>query len=111
MALIRCAECGREVSSAAASCPACGHPINQPSIQVVQVNQAAAQAPIRKWSPGVAAVLSFFIPGVGQIYKGQVLNGIVWLIVVPIGYVMLIIPGVILHLCCIIGAAMGDPYK
>lgn len=27
MALIACPECGRQVSSAAASCPHCGHPL------------------------------------------------------------------------------------
>ena len=26
----------------------------------------------RLWSPGVAALLSFFIPGLGQLYKGSV---------------------------------------
>jgi cell division protein FtsN len=39
-------------------------------------------------------------------YKGQILNGLAWLIVVPIGYIMFIVPGAILHLCCIIGASM-----
>ena len=34
-------------------------------------------------SPGLAAVLSFFIPGVGQIYNGKWLRGIFWLIVTP----------------------------
>jgi TM2 domain-containing membrane protein YozV len=33
--------------------------------------------------PGLAAVLSFFIPGVGQIYNGQFLLGIFWLIITP----------------------------
>jgi TM2 domain-containing membrane protein YozV len=33
--------------------------------------------------PGIAAVLSFFIPGVGQIYNGKILRGIFWLIVTP----------------------------
>jgi TM2 domain-containing membrane protein YozV len=33
--------------------------------------------------PGVAAVLSFFIPGVGQIYNGAFLRGIFWLIITP----------------------------
>ena len=59
------------------------------------------------WSPGVAAVLSLVIPGAGQMYKGQVLNGLVWLVVVVIGYVMFIGPGVILHIFCILGAASG----
>ena len=34
-------------------------------------------------NPGVSAVLSFFIPGVGQIYNGAFLRGIFWLIVTP----------------------------
>jgi TM2 domain-containing membrane protein YozV len=31
--------------------------------------------------PGIAAVLSFFIPGVGQFYNGDFLRGIIWLFV------------------------------
>jgi len=38
---------------------------------------------MRSNKPGVAAVLSFFIPGVGQIYNGKFLRGIFWLIVTP----------------------------
>jgi TM2 domain-containing membrane protein YozV len=33
--------------------------------------------------PGTAAVLSFFIPGVGQIYNGAFWRGIFWLIITP----------------------------
>ena len=33
--------------------------------------------------PGVAALLSFLIPGVGQIYNGDILRGLFWLIVTP----------------------------
>ena len=34
-------------------------------------------------NPGVAAVLSLIIPGVGQFYNGDFLRGIFWLIVTP----------------------------
>jgi TM2 domain-containing membrane protein YozV len=34
-------------------------------------------------NPGAAAVLSFLIPGVGQIYNGKILRGIFWLIITP----------------------------
>ena len=34
-------------------------------------------------NPGVAAVLSVLIPGVGQIYNGDFLRGLFWLIVTP----------------------------
>jgi len=33
--------------------------------------------------PGVAAVLSLVIPGVGQIYNGDFVRGLFWLIVTP----------------------------
>ena len=77
-----------------------------PAGNVVVVNQP----PIQKWSPGIAAVLSFFIPGLGQLYKGQIINGIVWFFFVGFGYVALILPGLILHLLCIVGAASGNPW-
>ena len=34
-------------------------------------------------NPGTAAVLSLILPGVGQIYNGDFLRGIFWLIVTP----------------------------
>jgi TM2 domain-containing membrane protein YozV len=33
--------------------------------------------------PGLAAVLSFLIPGVGQIYNGEFFRALFWLIVTP----------------------------
>ena len=33
--------------------------------------------------PGIAAVLSLIVPGVGQIYNGCILRGIIWLIITP----------------------------
>jgi TM2 domain-containing membrane protein YozV len=33
--------------------------------------------------PGLAAVLSFLVPGIGQIYNGDILRGIFWLIITP----------------------------
>jgi TM2 domain-containing membrane protein YozV len=38
---------------------------------------------MRLYNPGTAAVLSLLIPGVGQIYNGDFLRGIFWLIVTP----------------------------
>jgi len=37
----------------------------------------------RSPDPGIAALLSFVIPGVGQIYNGDILRGIFWLIITP----------------------------
>jgi TM2 domain-containing membrane protein YozV len=33
--------------------------------------------------PGIAGVLSFFLPGVGQLYNGCFWRGLFWLIVTP----------------------------
>ena len=33
--------------------------------------------------PGISAVLSLIVPGVGQIYNGAFLRGIFWLIITP----------------------------
>jgi TM2 domain-containing membrane protein YozV len=60
-------------------------------------------------SNGVAAVLSLFIPGAGQMYKGSVGTGILWLVFTVIGYLMFVVPGVILHLICIFHAASMEP--
>ena len=56
-------------------------------------------------NPGVPAIMSFLIPGLGQVYKGQIFNGFVWLVLVITGYAFFIIPGLILHLLCVIGAS------
>jgi hypothetical protein len=66
---------------------------------------------VRFWSPGVAAVLSLIIPGAGQMYKGRVLIGLMWLFVTIVGYLLFILPGFFLHILCIITAASGNPYK
>lgn len=107
MALISCPECAKQISSAAANCPDRGHPMF-----AHPTNSVGAQPTVQpKWNPGMAAVLSLVIPGAGQMYKGQVWNGIVWLIFVVIGYAAFVVPGLFLHLFCIIVAASGDPCK
>jgi TM2 domain-containing membrane protein YozV len=52
---------------------------------------------------GVPALLSFFIPGLGQIVKGQVGKGILIFIGVGLG-LLLIIPGIIIWIWQIIDA-------
>lgn len=59
------------------------------------------------WSPGVAAVLSLVIPGAGQIYKGQVFNGLLWLVVVVAGYDNAYCAGHHSSITCILGATAG----
>ena len=60
-----CPNCGKLLSDEAVACVGCGHPMRE--VQMVPR--------VRLWSPGVAAVLSFLIPGLGQLYKRKILSG------------------------------------
>ena len=96
MALIYCPECRKEASDRARACPHCGYPF--------ALHHEPVTLP-RSWNPGIAAVLSLLIPGAGQMYKGQVERGIVWLLCVALGYSVLVLPGLILHIICILNAS------
>jgi len=43
----------------------------------------------------LAGVLSFLLPGLGQIYAGSIWRGIAWFVAVSIGYFVFVIPGII----------------
>ncbi|MFH0900814.1 MAG: hypothetical protein V2A73_09320 [Pseudomonadota bacterium] len=58
-----------------------------------------------RYSPVAAAALSFFLPGVGQIYSGRVPQGIGWMLATGLGYLFFLVPGLILHICCVVNAA------
>jgi len=57
----------------------------------------------RPASPVAAALLSLLVPGAGQLYTGNVVSALLWFLLVTAGY-LLILPGIFLHLCCIIAA-------
>jgi hypothetical protein len=70
----------------------------------------AAHDPERAGASAVAAAaLSLFLPGVGQIYTGRVVQGICWMFATAVGYLLFLVPGLILHICCIVNAALGPP--
>lgn len=116
---VPCPFCDEPIRKAAKKCRHCGE-ILDPGLRsgmapavgaggptVVHVTHAAPER-YRRWNRGVAIVLSFFIPGLGQMYKGQVFNGLLWLGLTLVGYACFILPGLALHLLCLIGAGMGD---
>jgi TM2 domain-containing membrane protein YozV len=50
-------------------------------------------------NPVIAAILSFFIPGLGQVYNGEgFLKGLIYLIATLIGYLLLVLPGLVIWL-------------
>lgn len=117
----QCPYCREEILIQAVKCKHCGEILDEdlrlarapaPSPFVppvaVQFNEEQQRQPRQYWNPGVAAVLSFLIPGLGQMYKGQVLNGFFWLIIVLCGYACFLFPGFFLHVICVFGAASGS---
>ena len=67
-------------------------------------NQQSAEYELRKKSPGLAAFISFLLPGAGQIYGGKIGRGIVWFLAGVLGYWLWVVPGIIIHICCIVNA-------
>jgi hypothetical protein len=55
-----------------------GHPFVETPRSLQPMNVSNPQK-----NPGTAAVLSLVVPGVGQIYNGDFLRGIFWLIITP----------------------------
>jgi TM2 domain-containing membrane protein YozV/RNA polymerase subunit RPABC4/transcription elongation factor Spt4 len=96
--LFPCPDCGHLMSRRASQCPQCGW-----TLQPVVAKPA--------WNPGVAAVLSFVIPGLGQMYKGEIGSAIVWFFVVGIAYgvglatIVCLLPALALHIICVFDAA------
>lgn len=58
---------------------------------------------IRK-DPMLAAILSFILPGLGQVYVGQILKGILLFIATAAGIMYLIFPGIIIWIFVILDA-------
>lgn len=64
-----CKNCGQEIDEKAEICPKCG------------VRVKPLPVTTEKKSSGLAAIASFLIPGLGQIYNGQIGKGIMFMII------------------------------
>jgi hypothetical protein len=107
---VTCPYCGEAILAVAKKCKHCNEIID-PMLRVhgqgqLQVNVGLSPTLYRpRASSGVAALLSFFWPGAGHIYCGEVGAGLGWMMATFIGYVAFIVPGIILHICCIVAAS------
>ena len=52
-------------------------------------------------SPGIAAVLSVLLPGLGHVYAGRLAMGAIWFLAVSFGYWAILVPGLLLHVISI----------
>ena len=55
----------------------------------------------RSPSPGIAAVLSVLIPGLGQVYNGRLVAGACWFLAASFAYWAILVPGFIVHALCV----------
>jgi hypothetical protein len=51
--------------------------------------------------PGIAAVLSVLLPGLGQVYAGNLLSGALWFLATGFAYWVVVVPGFLCHAFCI----------
>lgn len=58
-------------------------------------------------SPGIAAVLSVLIPGLGQVYNGRLAAGAIWFLAASFGYWAILVPGILIHAASVWAAYRG----
>ncbi len=61
-------------------------------------------------SPGLAAVLSVLMPGLGQVYAGRLLAGALWFLGTGFAYWAVLVPGFLAHGLCIWSAYQSAKY-
>lgn len=114
----KCPYCAELINAEAIKCKHCGEIVDydakQRDLRIAKLRAESIQQP--KWSRGVAAVLSLFVPGSGQVYKGEISKGLFVIAVMAIAYPIslfffpLIFFVVAFHLAAIQDAyAKGDP--
>jgi hypothetical protein len=95
-----CPFCAETILADAKKCKHCGEFLDE------TIRPKTTLPPIRNApSAGVAAVLSLFIPGAGQLYLGWTGGGITYLLLTIGGYLIFVLPGLLLHFISIIDAA------
>jgi len=81
-------------------CKACGAPITLSPL----LHRASGFSP-------VLALLLSIVPGVGQIYRGKPLRGILWFFGVSFAYAANPPLGVLIHIICAANAAFSDTLR
>jgi Uncharacterized Zn-finger containing protein len=107
-----CSNCGEPLKKYAVVCSNCGKPAAYPNKpeekvsieQVEQVYEASYETPkyetsinttVQSKEPFLALVFSFVFVGLGQVYNGKFWRGIFFMLSTFIGFVLLIVPGLV----------------
>lgn len=111
MAIIECPECNHSVSELAQACPSCAFPLQNANTHPLSgPARPVAESPQYNTHSGgneLAAVASFFIPGLGQLAQGRFLDGFVHFVLAILLWLVLL--GWIVHLVSAWGAARWRP--
>lgn len=81
-----CPNCGIGIRPDWVQCPKCLKPLNYGDSRGSQNRSYYPKEKIK--DPGIAAILSFFIVGLGQIYNGEIGKGIVLIILYGLAWVL-----------------------
>ncbi len=88
-----CRNCGEEIAAAAEICPECGV-----GLQPASSTGSALDDVLDGGNPFVAAALSAFVPGLGQIYNRELERGIAFIVAsVLAGLSVAILVGIVLY--------------
>ena len=114
MAANYCSNCGEPLKEYAIVCSNCGKPVpgrsgvhgtesesethNEEKVHAERVYTQDTPKNTANQSKNTffAIILSFFIPGLGQVYNGRFWKGVGFMIAVPLGTLLLILPGLII---------------
>ena len=100
MALIKCSECGKEISDKASTCPNCGNPINQANKILVQMDAAPQKRRKYRIQSLIFGPMWIFglIFGFVCIFSGETGKMIIWFIIGFIGFIGTITSSIGLYL-------------
>lgn len=59
----------------------------------------------------LAAICSFLIPGLGQLVQGRLFAAVLFLVLTIAGFMVFIVPGVLVWLAAVIEAAVWKPRR